>query len=124
MRIHEKERREAEQRGMNGSWEHCYYSCTTMGTVPSLETQCPTCVHPCDQTIILGDCLSTSKTKRFVKRTGGDFVPRSQMGLLNLNMQHRMFVAPDVAEGVSAFGRCLELWGVCIFASPDRDESP
>ena len=64
--------RESEQQGMNWSWEYCYNSCTTIGTVPSLETSCPTfCISPCDQTIIMGNCLSrTSQTKRFIEKAG------------------------------------------------------
>lgn len=62
--------RERERQGMNGSWEYCSYSCTTMGTVLSFETLCPIfCVSPCDQTIILGNFLPRpSKTKWVIKK--------------------------------------------------------
>lgn len=62
--------RERERQGMNGSWEYCSYSCTTMGTVLSFETLCPIfCVSPCDQTIILGNFLPRpSKTKWVIEK--------------------------------------------------------
>lgn len=61
------------ERESRGEWVSarrcCYYSGTTMGTVLSLQNLCPTfCLSPCDQTIIVGDCLPRpSETKRFIK---------------------------------------------------------